>query len=116
MGNFSNFYNIYIFLCANKKVSPSRVAEEIGLTRTTANGWKKGKKPSDVSLRKIADYFGVTVDYLLGNEEQEKTPAPLTEQERLDEKVLGLLHQHSLDAQSAIIDLLARMAVKPEEK
>jgi hypothetical protein len=34
----------------------------------------------------------------------------------LDEKVLELLHQHSLDAQSAIIDLLARMAVKPEEK
>ena len=83
MSNFSNFYNIYISLCANKKVSPSRVAEEIGLTRTTANGWKKGKKPSDVSLRKIADYFGVTVDYLLGNEEQEKTPAPMTEREKL---------------------------------
>ena len=49
-------------------------------------------------------------------EEKEKTPEPKTEQERLDEKVLELLHQHSLDAQSAIIDLLARMAVKPEEK
>ena len=38
--------------------------------------WKKGRSAPKVDkLQKIADYFGVSVDYLLGNEPKEKTPA-----------------------------------------
>ena len=110
-------YNKFDSLCAKIGKSPSAVAIELGIAKSTVSGWKSGRNgATNATLKKIADYFGVTVDYLLGNEEKEKTPEPKTEQERLDEKVLELLHQHSLDAQSAIIDLLARMAVKPEEK
>lgn len=65
----SNFYSIFISLCANKKVSASLVAEKIGLSRASAFGWKKGALPSDVNLQKIADYFGVSVEYLKGETE-----------------------------------------------
>ena len=66
----SIFYNNYISLCAKHNKSASKVAEEIGLSRASANGWRNGAVPSEVNLQKIANYFGVTVDYL-------KTEAPL---------------------------------------
>ena len=46
----SSFYNNYVELCAKKKKSLSAVAEEIGLSRTSPNGWKKGKQPSHVNI------------------------------------------------------------------
>jgi transcriptional regulator with XRE-family HTH domain len=74
------FYKSYVKLCAEKGVAPSAVAEKIGLSRTSPHGWKNGKMPSDVNLQKIADYFGVTVEYLKGEEEQ-ATKKPLSEDE-----------------------------------
>lgn len=61
----SYFYENYVSLCAKIKKSPSYVAEAVGLSRTSPNGWKKGKQPTDVNLQKIADYFGVTVEELI---------------------------------------------------
>lgn len=63
-----DFYKRFIELCAKNNVSASFVAEKAGLSRASAYGWKNGALPSDVNLQKIADYFGVTVDYLLGKE------------------------------------------------
>ena len=77
----SNFYNIYVSLCAKHKKSKSKVAEEIGLSRASAYGWTNGALPSDVNLQKIADYFGVTIEYLKGEEEQ-ATKKPLSEEEK----------------------------------
>lgn len=37
--------------------------------------WETGKRQPDLStLCKLADYFNVTVDYLLGREDKEKRP------------------------------------------
>ena len=73
MFHLSYFYDNYVSLCAKIKKSPSYVAEAVGLSRTSPNGWKIGKQPTDVNLQKIADYFGVSVDFLLGNQDKEKT-------------------------------------------
>lgn len=67
------FYDVYCDLCARRKISPTRAAIEIGLSKGTPTTWKKmGTTPQAAQLQKIADYFGVTVDYLLGNEQKEK--------------------------------------------
>lgn len=65
----SMFYDNYVRLCAQKGKSLSHVAEAVGLSRTSPNGWKNGKYPSEVNLQKLADYFGVTVAYLKGEED-----------------------------------------------
>ena len=57
------------------KKSPSAVATEIGLSRTSPNGWKKGKMPSDVNLNKLAQYFNVPVSYFSEDQKKEKSPA-----------------------------------------
>lgn len=79
-----NFYHLYLELCNEIKKSPSAVALEIGLSKTAVNGWKtKGTKPTDANLQKIADYFGVTVEYLKGETDIKKPP--ITKDERIDE-------------------------------
>ena len=59
----STFYKKYISLCAKANKSPSAIAEAIGLSRTSPNGWKKGNKPKDTTLEKLATYFDVPVSY-----------------------------------------------------
>lgn len=68
----STFYDNYIKLCAVHDKSPTAVSKEIGLSNAAASGWKNGKKPSAVTKQKLADYFGVTVEDLTGEEQKEK--------------------------------------------
>lgn len=70
------FYLNYVALCAKKKKSLSAVAEDIGLSRTSPNGWKKGKHPSEVTLEKLSQYFGVPVEQLLETGQKEKADPP----------------------------------------
>lgn len=63
------FYDRYCELCQQKGVSPSRAAIEMGINKGTVSVWKnKGTHPQAAQLQKIADYFDVSVDYLLGME------------------------------------------------
>lgn len=66
------FYDIYVDLCKQKGISLSKAAESVGLSRTTVVKWKAGTTPSGATLNSIAQFFGVSVDYLLGNEQKEK--------------------------------------------
>lgn len=72
----STFYDNYIKLCAAHNKSPTAVSKEIGLSNAAASGWKNGKKPSAVTKQKLADYFGVTVEELTGEEQKEKPSTP----------------------------------------
>ena len=71
-----DFYDRFIKLCAEKGVKPSPMAESIGIQKTAVSNWKTRKtKPTAVNLQKIADYFGVTVEYLKNGtvDKKEKT-------------------------------------------
>jgi transcriptional regulator with XRE-family HTH domain len=66
-------YEIFEQLLKEHNVTAYRVAKETGITTATLTSWKQGKyTPKQEKLQKIADYFGVTIDYLLGVS-QEKT-------------------------------------------
>ena len=74
------FYDNYIRLCNSINKSPSAVAIEIGIAKPTVNRWKHGSCPTDATLGKIAVYFGVSKDELIGKEQKE-TPTPEGERE-----------------------------------
>ena len=103
----SIFYENYLKLCAARQESPTAVSKKIGLSNAAATGWKKGKKPSEVTLEKLAVYFGVAREDLTG-EEQKETPAP-SEGSGLDARFDALLSQMT-DADRA--DLLEYMEFK----
>jgi transcriptional regulator with XRE-family HTH domain len=55
------------FLREEKKITQDELAAKIGVGRPTIAGYEtKGKQPSFEILEKLADYFGVSIDYLLG--------------------------------------------------
>lgn len=68
------FYENYVKLCTSVGKSPSAVAVELKFGKPSVTRWKSGAEPRDATLQKIADYFGVTVEYLKG-EETKKDPA-----------------------------------------
>lgn len=74
----STFYDNYIKLCASCGKNPTTVSKEIGLSNAASSGWKNGKKPSAITKQRLADYFGVSVSELTGEEQKEK-PAPQME-------------------------------------
>lgn len=69
------FYENYVRLCASRGESPTAVSKNIGLSNAAPSGWKSGKKPSQVTLEKLAAYFGVTKDELTGESEQKEKPS-----------------------------------------
>lgn len=63
-------YSIFEKLMQNKGVSPYKVSKDTGVTQSTLSDWKRGRStPKTDNMKKIADYFGVTVDYLVTGEE-----------------------------------------------
>ena len=56
-------------------IQQKALAIDLGFAQPTISDWEAGKKmPSAKSTLKLADYFGVSVEYLLGRE-TEKPPA-----------------------------------------
>lgn len=70
------FYDNYVRLCNSIGKAPSAVAVELGLKKATVTRWKKGGNPTDANAQKIAEYFNVSVDYLLGVEDTSSYPSP----------------------------------------
>lgn len=53
-----------------KKISQKQIAQQLGYAQSTYCDWENGKiEPTASALIKIADYFGVCVDYLLGRQD-----------------------------------------------
>jgi len=61
------FFDQLVALCKEKGVSPNFLAKEIGASSGSVTAWKQGALPRSATLSKIAEYFNVSTDYLLGN-------------------------------------------------
>lgn len=74
------FFDRFVSLCKQNKVSQMKVVEDIGLSRSSIHRWRQGALPRGSVVASIADYFGVSTDYLLGNEKS----APADDDEDAD--------------------------------
>lgn len=55
-------------------------AEAFGVAQSTVGGWESGKRePKFETMQKIADFFGVSVDYLLGRDTKKSTEIQIPE-------------------------------------
>lgn len=60
-------YHIFEQLLQKNNISQYRVAKETGVSQPTLSAWKNGTyTPKRDKLQKIADYFNVSIEYLLG--------------------------------------------------
>ena len=70
------FITVLEGLLREKGITASKMLADLGMNKSSVLNWKtRGTVPSGATLQKIADYFGVSVDYLLGKTEQKEKPA-----------------------------------------
>lgn len=64
-------YEIFEQLMQAKGYTAYRVSVETGVAQSTLSDWKKGKStPKQAKLQKIADLFGVSLEFLTTGEEK----------------------------------------------
>ena len=75
-----------------QKKTQADLCDFLGINKQAFTEWNGGRNNSYIKyLPKIAKYFNVSVDYLLGNEEKPTTTSELSERKRLFiQKVEGM--------------------------
>ena len=102
------FFNRFKDLCDEKNISVYRACTDIGLNRSAVAKWKAGGRPNGTTAAKLADYFGVTTDYLL---EQSDDKAPSEPRRAVsDEDIKFALFGGSGEITDAMYDEVKRFA------
>ena len=85
-------YEVFEKLLQKHNVTPYRVAKEAGVTQTALSNWKQGKSvPNTKTLQKLADYFGVSIDYIMTGKDEWQPKLNDKDEKNLDKKVEELL-------------------------
>ena len=71
------FKQNFINICAERGIAPTTVLRHIGLSNATYSCWTEDSIPRRTTLKKLADYFGITVEDLLRDPAQKVEPAPV---------------------------------------
>lgn len=101
------FWDNFVRLCNQAGKYPNTVAAEVGVKSTgTVTGWKNGANPRETVLLKLADYFGVTVDYLLNAEKESPTSVAADGVDELDKEALDIMHQLPPEKRAAGLAML----------
>jgi len=120
-------YEIYERLLQERGVNSAQVSKATGISQSTLSEWKKNNSKLRIDkLQKIADFFGVTVDYLMtgGAEERTSTSGKVyyfddetarTAQELMENPDLRLLFDAAQDSSSDVLHLAADMLKKFKE-
>ena len=61
------FYDNFIKECNRIGKSPSAVVVDCGISKPAVTRWRKGEMPRDATIRKLADYFGISPEELTGS-------------------------------------------------
>ena len=83
-------YENIIGLCEEKGIKGGKLCTDIGMSKGILTDLKMGRQAgiSAANAQKIASYFGVSVGYLLGEEEKEEKPV---QEDELSENIKMLV-------------------------
>ena len=91
------FFDRFEALCKQRGISKQKACIDCRLSRTAWNKWKAGAIPNGDAVQSLADYFGVTADYLLTGDETQKAPADDGEREITMDDFTYAMHNESGD-------------------
>lgn len=111
-----------IKLLEEQRKTQKNLTDYLGITQNAFTDWKSGRiKSYTKHLPKIAEYFGVTVDYLLGNEESrghtEETNSPTAPKLSEGEEMwLELYHLLTDESKAILSSTLPTLQSLPKDK
>ena len=95
------FWETFYSLCQNNDEKPLNVVKKLSVAHGSITNWKKVTVPNGKTLQKIADYFNVSVDYLLTG--QKETPTAESDERKKELiELFSLLDDAGQDALIAI--------------
>ena len=100
------FFDRYSELCNSVGETPNSIAKIIGASSGSVTAWKNGAEPRHSTIVKIANYFGVSVGYLSGEEPPETKKDP--EEPKLsevDQELFEMLKQIPEDVKRAWLNM-----------
>ena len=91
-----NLYDNIAMLCSEHKITVYKLCTDLGMRNSVISDLKTGRKNGlhAYTLSKIADYFNVSVDYLIGKSNQ-KENAPATSRSVSDDDIMFALFNGS---------------------
>lgn len=94
-------------------ISQKQLALAIGVAQNTLSQYENGKRAPDFdTMARISDYFHVSVDYLLGRDEEKPPTVISEEQNSMDEALMKYVRSMTPDQKQM---LLAQMRVLSEQ-
>lgn len=96
--------------CEKLEKSPTTVVEELGFKRPAVTSWKNGALPQVKNRKKIADYFGISVDELMETKKEPAGQGGLDEQMQMIVDLLNGATQEERDA----VETLLKSKVKKD--
>ena len=104
-------------LLAKKNISKAEFYEKCNLTSASYSNWNTGKtRPKMKNIERIARFLGVTSEYLLYGDGEEKESAPDPKTEGVDDKIVRFIRSASAEELTEIlryIDFLESKRKKP---
>ena len=103
----------------SRNISQKELADNLGVAQSSVNYWEKGQRdPSITMVKKIADYFGISVDEMLewkpdGTNQKSTTIAAHFENEEFTAEEIKKIEEYAelLKAARPAIDRLAEYAI-----
>jgi len=110
-----NFANTLKNLREVNNVTQEQLAEYLQVTRPTIAGYEtKSRQPDYERLQKIADYFQVSIDYLIRGMNEEKL-APVKES-TLDQEVRIAYQNLSLESKQDVLKCIRLLELRDNTK
>lgn len=110
------FFDNFVRLCEQKGVKPSRALTEAGVPKSAYSYWRaeasagNDAKPTNQNAVKLAQYFDVTVDYLLtGNQKENPPQQPQSEVDADIKWIEQKLVEMSKEKREALMKLIRTM-------
>lgn len=84
-------YSIFEQLLQKNGVSTYKVSQDTGIAQSVFSSWKTGRSvPKQDKLKILADYFGVSLNYIMGIEEKEVYENELEAKNKTEKELLLL--------------------------
>lgn len=114
----SELYNRIESLCKGKQINITAMCRESGAPRGSLTDLKKGRTSAlnTKTLSKIAEFFGVTTDYLLTGEDTKKAPTQEDERTISDKELMFALWGDSQNVDESDLEDVRRYAAFVEER
>lgn len=98
------FYSRLTSLCAERGVKITNVVSELKMGSGNLSNWKSGRMPRGESLSKLADYFNVSTDYLLGRTDDPSPAGMGVELSPLRSTLLSNFDQLNQEGQERLVE------------